>query len=94
MRAGLRCGLALAGDAGEALAIADELTRWGGEHDLYAYEIAVIHLGRGDRAQALAWLERAHARHSGWVVYVGVDPRLDPLRGDTRFEALRRPPGR
>lgn len=39
---------------------------------------------------AWEWLARARAERRGWLVYLRVEPLLDPLRGDPRFEALRR----
>jgi TolB-like protein/DNA-binding SARP family transcriptional activator/Tfp pilus assembly protein PilF len=53
-----------------------------------AYEIAKVHLALGDRATALAWLERAVHDRSHSRAFFRVDPQLAPLRGDARFEAL------
>ncbi|MEW5928077.1 MAG: BTAD domain-containing putative transcriptional regulator [Gemmatimonadota bacterium] len=49
---------------------------------------AVVHLGLGDADAALDQLERACDARSGSVVYLGVDPLLDPVRGDPRFRRL------
>ena len=35
--------------------------------------------------QALAYLTQAYHERSGWMTYLNVDPRLDPLRNDARF---------
>jgi TolB-like protein len=54
-----------------------------------AYAFAVIHLGLGEKDQALDWLEKAARDHVGHNInLIKVDPYLDPLRGDPRFEAL------
>jgi tetratricopeptide (TPR) repeat protein len=54
-----------------------------------AYAFAVIHLALGEKDQALDWLEKAARDHAGPYIYlIKVDPYLDPLRGDPRFEAL------
>jgi TolB-like protein len=54
-----------------------------------AYAFAVIHLALGETDQALDWLEKAARDHDGFYsTYINVDPYLDPLRGDPRFEAL------
>ncbi|MDQ5837736.1 MAG: hypothetical protein M3379_13245, partial [Acidobacteriota bacterium] len=37
---------------------------------------------------ALEWLERAYAERDVWLVWLKVDPRLDPLRSDARFRNL------
>jgi len=45
-------------------------------------------LGLGWREQALEYLSRAHQEGSGWITYLKVDPRLDPLRDDVQFPEL------
>jgi TolB-like protein/Tfp pilus assembly protein PilF len=42
----------------------------------------------GDNEGAIAELERAYDERDGFIILLNVDPRLDPLRGDPRFEAL------
>ena len=53
-----------------------------------AYDIAVIHTGLGDNDRALEWLNKAYEEHSGFIVYVYLDPRLKSLRTDARVQAL------
>ena len=53
-----------------------------------AYEFAAIHMGLGDQARALEWLQRAYDEHSGFMVYVHLDPRFKPLRTEARFRDL------
>jgi len=50
-----------------------------------AYDIALVCAGLGWKDQALDYLSRAHQERSGWMTYINVDPRLDPLREDPRF---------
>jgi DNA-binding winged helix-turn-helix (wHTH) protein/TolB-like protein len=52
------------------------------------YLVALVHLGLGDREQALGWLERGFEARDVRMVFLGVDPVWDPLRGDTRFISL------
>jgi TolB-like protein/Tfp pilus assembly protein PilF len=54
------------------------------------YEIALIYAGLGDRNSAFHWLDEAYRVHDVGLVYLNVDPCLDPLRGDSRFDDLRR----
>ncbi|HEV2146915.1 MAG TPA: tetratricopeptide repeat protein, partial [Longimicrobiaceae bacterium] len=49
---------------------------------------ALVHLGLGDTDAALRWLEAACDARSGSVIYLRVDPLLDPLRADPRFGRL------
>jgi tetratricopeptide (TPR) repeat protein len=54
-------------------------------------ELALLALALGERDRAFRLLEQAIALPSYDVVYLAVDPKLDPLRGDPRFgELLRR----
>ncbi|MDE3245046.1 MAG: protein kinase [Acidobacteriota bacterium] len=55
-----------------------------------AYGLAVLHLGLGDAERALAHLELAVQQRCELLVYVGIDPRLDELRNDERFQAIQR----
>ncbi|MBI4543659.1 MAG: hypothetical protein HY703_00510, partial [Gemmatimonadetes bacterium] len=45
-------------------------------------------------AAAMSALEQSLRSRSGSMVYLDVEPLLDPLRGDPRFERLRRMAGR
>lgn len=49
---------------------------------------ATLHIGLGHLEAALDWAERIHAERRGWVVYLQVNPMLDPLRQEPRFRAL------
>jgi hypothetical protein len=55
---------------------------------LSPYDIAVVYAGLGERDQALAWLERAYQERCGFITVLKVDPRLDSLRSDPRFQDL------
>lgn len=80
-----------AGKAAQARAVFDELKSRATRAYVPAYDIALVCLGLGWREQALEYLFRAHQERSGWITYLKVDPRLDPLREDGQFaELLRR----
>ena len=82
---------AIAGNAAEARAVFNELSARSKCVYVPAYDIALVCAGLGWKDQALDYLARAHQERSGWMTYLKVDPRLDPLRGDARFvELLRR----
>jgi len=53
-----------------------------------ATSIATAYLASGDMSSAMDWLERAHAERRGWVVYLNVNPIMDPLRAMPRFHEL------
>lgn len=50
--------------------------------------VALVHMGLGDKDQALECLDRAYDERSHWLVYAKSWPLLDDLRSDTRFAAL------
>jgi TolB-like protein len=54
------------------------------------YEIALIYAGLGEKTEAFKWLEEAYRNHDVGLVYLKVDPCLDPLRTDARFDDLLR----
>jgi serine/threonine-protein kinase len=88
-QASLGYALAGAGRESEARAIYDELlsrVRAGGYVSPVAF--ATILIGLGDVDGAMDWTERAFDDRRGWLVYLNVNPLLDPLRGNPRFEAL------
>ncbi|PYL20727.1 MAG: hypothetical protein DMF41_05090 [Verrucomicrobia bacterium] len=88
IKAELGHAYAIAGETTPALDILDELKRESTETHISSYDIAVIYIGLGRKDQALEALENAYQERSEWLRYVKVDPRLDPLRGDPRFEKL------
>lgn len=60
----------------------------GAAESLAPYTMATIHVALKDTKKALESLERAADEHDPWIVWVKVDPMLDPLRGEPRFAAL------
>ena len=54
------------------------------------YYVALAHLGFGDGARALKWLEKACDDRSAYMSNIDADPALDALRGNARFGALLR----
>jgi TolB-like protein/DNA-binding winged helix-turn-helix (wHTH) protein/Tfp pilus assembly protein PilF len=52
------------------------------------YDVALLKLDLGDRAAALDALEKAYDERDGFLVHVGVDPRLEPLHDEPRFRKL------
>lgn len=81
---------AMQGDRARALEALADLEARSKETFVPSYAIAVIHAALGDCDVALAWLERAFAERSYWILYLKVDPALDPLRVEARFADLLR----
>lgn len=52
------------------------------------YEIALIYAGLGKKDEAFEWLEEAYKVRDEGLTYLKIDPCLDPLRSDPRFDDL------
>jgi len=50
--------------------------------------MALVHAGLGDRKSVLEWLENACAARDVHLIFLPVDTRWDPYRGDPQFQAL------
>jgi TolB-like protein/Tfp pilus assembly protein PilF/class 3 adenylate cyclase len=80
---------ASSGNKTEALKILDQLKELSKKRYVSAYNFAIVYLGLGDKEEALRWLQKSYQDRAGNDIgYISVDPFLDPLRGDPRFEAL------
>jgi serine/threonine-protein kinase len=73
------------GKTAEARAIFDELTARSASCFVPSYDIALVCAGLGWKDQAFAYLSMAYEERSGWMTYINIDRRLDPLRTDARF---------
>lgn len=93
MQATYATAAALAGDKEKAREILDSLTDVSNEKYVSAYDMAMIHTGLGDEKMAFKWLEKALDEHSYLLIYLNVDPLLDPLRGDKRFISIKQKMG-
>jgi len=47
-----------------------------------------VHAALGERDAAFEWLQRPYDERYGPLVFRRVDPDLDGVRGDPRFDAL------
>jgi TolB-like protein len=54
------------------------------------YEIALVYAGLGKKQEAFKWLDEAYDAHDVGLLYLKIDPCLDPLRSDPRFDNLMR----
>jgi TolB-like protein/Flp pilus assembly protein TadD len=52
------------------------------------YEIALVYAGMGKKQEAFKWLDEAYKAHDVGLVYLKIDPCLDPLRSDPHFDDL------
>ena len=85
--------LGASGQSDSARAVLAGLTAPGKQY-VPSYEIAKAFLAVGDKHKAMEWLDRAYGERAHSMAFLGVDPQLDSLQGDPRFESLRRKVGR
>jgi eukaryotic-like serine/threonine-protein kinase len=90
MRAALAQTFATAGAAQEAIQILDDLQKLAKERYVVPHFFAGIYADLGDHDRALEYLEKSYAEHCHWLIYLHIDPSLDDLRNDPRFQDLLR----
>jgi tetratricopeptide (TPR) repeat protein len=80
---------ARAGDKSAPLQTLADLDKISQHREVLSYWRALLHLSLNNKGEALRWLEQGFAeRDGGNIGWIKVDPLLDPLRGNPRFEAL------
>jgi TolB-like protein/Tfp pilus assembly protein PilF len=81
---------ARAGRVTEARACLQKLKELFRRDNVGTYGIALVHAGLAEKDQAFEWLEKAYEDGDPGMIYMKIDPALDPLRSDARFEDLLR----
>ena len=80
---------AYAGDKDAALQTLTELDKMSQRREVVGYWRALLYLSLNNKDEALRWLEQGFKERDGSnISWIKVDPLLDPLHGDPRFEAL------
>jgi len=79
---------ALGGQPAKAQAVLDQLLALSGENYVSQYQIAYVYIGLGETAKAFDCLEKSLQNRDIELALLRVDPALDPLRSDVRFESL------
>ena len=90
---GLGYAYAASGDRIRARAIIESLKKRPDNVYMPAYFIASIYGALDEKDLAFAWLQRAYAARDPDLTYLLLDPFMDPLRSDARFDALVRQVG-
>jgi len=80
----------LAGRRREAEETWDRFHQLARERYVSPTDFARLALSLGRLEDAWEWLERARADRRGWLVYLKVEPLVDPIRRDPRFRELLR----
>ena len=79
---------ALSGRRADALRTLDQLLNLSKRVQVSKYAIATVYIALGDKDQAIARLQQAYAERSFMIAGMRVDPELDSLRSDARFQDL------
>jgi len=90
MNAALAQTFATAGEKEKAIQILDDLTNLTKQKYVAPYFFAGIHIGLGEDDRALEYLEKSYEEHSHWLIYLHLDPSMDSLRSNPRFQDLSR----
>ena len=78
-----------AGDKDAARRMLSELDQISQHREVLSYLRALLYLSVNNKDEALRWLEQGYEERDGSnICWINVDPLLDPLHGDPRFEAL------
>jgi len=88
IRAALAHTYAMAGRPAEARKLLDELAALRQRKYVASHFFAGIHIGLGEIDTAIECLEKSFAEHSHWLMYLHIDPTMDALRSDPRFQDL------
>jgi serine/threonine protein kinase/tetratricopeptide (TPR) repeat protein len=86
--ASLARAYAVAGRRAEARQVAAQLVEASRVHYVPPFFLALIYATLNSKDQAFSWLEKAYQEHDSYLVRLKVEPGLDPLRSDPRFEDL------
>jgi DNA-binding winged helix-turn-helix (wHTH) protein/Flp pilus assembly protein TadD len=79
---------ARAGRIEEAQNVLNTLLSIAKERYVPPYAMAIVHAGLRQYEEAMQWLERCYEARDVHVIFLTIDPKWDPLRGDARFANL------
>lgn len=81
---------ALSGNQEEALRLLQQLLAQSKKRYVSPFYVAVVYIALGKTETAMDWMEKAFADRSNGLVFLKVEPELDPLRSNPRFFALQK----
>jgi tetratricopeptide (TPR) repeat protein len=78
---------ALSGDRARAREVLRKLQDPSQPH-LPAYSIAMVYAGLADKEQTISWLKKGYVERNDDMIYLKIEPVLDPFRSDPRIQDL------
>jgi hypothetical protein len=81
---------ALARNRSEAMKVLKDMEPLTRKRYVCSYEVATAYVLLSEKDPAFRWFDKAVEERSDCMVMLAVDPRLDSLRPDPRFQDLQR----
>ena len=78
---------ALSGDRARAREVLRKLQDPSQPH-LPAYSIAMVYAGLAEKEQTISWLKKGYEERNDDMIYLKIEPVLDPFRSDARIQDL------
>jgi tetratricopeptide (TPR) repeat protein len=78
------------GRRSEAEAIIKELEKRYTDKEADGRDLVIVYTGLDDKDKAFAWLERAFADHSVFLAFLKLEPLMERLHSDARWNDLER----
>lgn len=79
---------AASGRRDEALKVLNQLKEIAQQQYIPAYHFVILYAGLGEKDLAFEWLEKTYQDRTSRMTILQVDPYLDPLRPDPRFQEM------
>lgn len=76
------------GKINKAQEVLDDLKERSETAYISPYNMVKVCAGLGETDLTFEWLERAYEERNEWLTWLGVDPKLDSIRSDPRFQNL------
>ena len=76
------------GNQAEAEKVLAKLKEQSEKQYVSPFYVAIVYAGLAQNDDAIDWLEKAYKDRSNAIVFSKVDPQLDPLRANPRFQSL------
>jgi serine/threonine-protein kinase len=86
--AALGYAYAIAGRRSEAEEVLRQLEALSTQRYVSPVDMAMLHVGFDNKEQAIDYLEKAYNEHADRMSWIKVNPVFDPLRSESRFQAL------
>ena len=88
MDAALGLAYAVSGKMAETMKLAETFKASAKKRYIPPTYFGMLFAGMGDKDKALVWLERAYTERADGLTWLNVEPMLDEVRSDPRFEDL------